>query len=87
MIYCSPAEFNKRINRYENARVAELVDALDLGSSSGDRVGVQLSPLAPAKNQGDLLKNQFLSFLPKAKSKTPYLDKKGRFAKAASQRA
>ena len=29
------------------ARVAELVDALDLGSSSGDRVGVQVSPLAP----------------------------------------
>jgi hypothetical protein len=87
MIYCSPAEFNKRINRYENARVAELVDALDLGSSSGDRVGVQLSPLAPVKNQGDLLKSQFLSFLTKAKSKTPHLGKKGRFAKAASQRA
>jgi trigger factor len=31
------------------ARVAELVDALDLGSSSGDRVGVQVSPLAPFK--------------------------------------
>jgi hypothetical protein len=31
-------------NRY--ARVAELVDALDLGSSSGDRVGVRVSPLA-----------------------------------------
>ena len=30
-----------------DARVAELVDALDLGSSSGDRVGVQVSPLAP----------------------------------------
>ncbi len=30
-----------------NARVAELVDALDLGSSSGDRVGVRVSPLAP----------------------------------------
>jgi hypothetical protein len=29
------------------ARVAELVDALDLGSSSGDRMGVQVSPLAP----------------------------------------
>ncbi|VTR71538.1 hypothetical protein DESC_970029 [Desulfosarcina cetonica] len=27
--------------------MAELVDALDLGSSSGDRVGVQVSPLAP----------------------------------------
>ena len=36
-------------NQYEKsrARVAELVDALDLGSSSGDRVGVQVSPLAP----------------------------------------
>ena len=32
------------------ARVAELVDALDLGSSSGNRVGVQISPLAPVKN-------------------------------------
>ena len=32
---------------YQFARVAELVDALDLGSSSGDRVGVQVSPLAP----------------------------------------
>lgn len=30
------------------ARVAELVDALDLGSSSGDRVGVRVSPLAPS---------------------------------------
>ena len=29
------------------ARVAELVDALDLGSSPGDRMGVQLPPLAP----------------------------------------
>jgi len=28
-----------------------------------------------------------LSFLTKAKSKTPHLGKKGRFAKAASQRA
>ncbi len=27
--------------------MAELADALDLGSSSGDRVGVQISPLAP----------------------------------------
>ena len=27
--------------------MAELVDALDLGSSSGDRMGVQVSPLAP----------------------------------------
>ncbi len=35
-------------NKY--ARVAELVDALDLGSSSGDRVGVQVSPLAPFCN-------------------------------------
>jgi hypothetical protein len=34
----------------QNARVAELADALDLGSSSGDRVGVQISPLAPVKN-------------------------------------
>ena len=34
-----------------DARVAELVDALDLGSSSGDRVGVQVSPLAPIKWQ------------------------------------
>ncbi len=33
-----------------NARVAELVDALDLGSSSGNRVGVQVSPLAPLVN-------------------------------------
>jgi trigger factor len=33
--------------RPDRARVAELVDALDLGSSSGDRVGVQVSPLAP----------------------------------------
>ena len=33
------------------ARVAELVDALDLGSSSGDRVGVQISPLAPEQNR------------------------------------
>ena len=32
------------------ARVAELVDALDLGSSSGDRMGVQVSPLAPHLN-------------------------------------
>jgi hypothetical protein len=27
--------------------VAELADALDLGSSSGNRMGVQVSPLAP----------------------------------------
>ena len=32
---------------FYHARVAELVDALDLGSSSGDRMGVQVSPLAP----------------------------------------
>ncbi len=38
----------------KNARVAELVDALDLGSSSGNRMGVQLSPLAPLKNQRNL---------------------------------
>ena len=31
------------------ARVAELADALDLGSSSGNRVGVQISPFAPVK--------------------------------------
>ena len=31
----------------EYARVAELADALDLGSSSGDGMGVQVSPLAP----------------------------------------
>jgi hypothetical protein len=29
------------------ARVAKLVDALDLGSSSGNRLGVRVSPLAP----------------------------------------
>ena len=34
------------------ARVAELVDALDLGSSSGDRVGVRVSPLAPENSTG-----------------------------------
>ena len=27
--------------------MAELADALDLGSSSGNRMGVQISPLAP----------------------------------------
>ncbi len=32
---------------WERARVAELVDALDLGSSPGNRVGVQIPPLAP----------------------------------------
>ena len=32
---------------FTDARVAELVDALDLGSSSGDRMGVRVSPLAP----------------------------------------
>jgi hypothetical protein len=37
------------------ARVAELVDALDLGSSSGDGVGVQVSPLAPKTTQADRL--------------------------------
>ena len=31
---------------FTHARVAELADALDLGSSSGDRVGVQISPWA-----------------------------------------
>ena len=36
---------------YYQARVAEMVDALDLGSSSGDRVGVQISPLAPTINR------------------------------------
>ena len=29
--------------------MAELVDALDLGSSSGDRVGVQVSPWLPVR--------------------------------------
>ena len=38
----------------QQARVAELVDALDLGSSSGDRVGVQVSPLAPEITQSVL---------------------------------
>ncbi len=33
-----------------SAKVAELVDALDLGSSSGNRVGVQVSPFAPFLN-------------------------------------
>ena len=37
----------QKMIRLTYARVAELVDALDLGSSSGDRVGVQVSPLAP----------------------------------------
>ena len=68
----------------KNARVAELVDALDLGSSSGNRMGVQLSPLAPLKNQGNLWKSRFLS---KADSKISNMGKKGRFAKAAIQRA
>ena len=40
--------YSPTFKRY--ARVAELVDALDLGSSSGDRVGVQVSPLAPFNN-------------------------------------
>ena len=35
--------------RSRYAKVAELVDALDLGSSSGDRVGVQISPFAPLR--------------------------------------
>jgi hypothetical protein len=30
--------------------VAELADALDLGSSSGNGMGVQISPLAPTQN-------------------------------------
>ncbi len=39
---------NKMIQIAEiSARVAKLVDALDLGSSSGDRMGVRVSPLAP----------------------------------------
>ena len=29
------------------ARVAKMVDALDLGSSPGNRMGVQIPPLAP----------------------------------------
>jgi hypothetical protein len=33
-----------------SAKVAELVDALDLGSSSGNRMGVQVSPFAPSLN-------------------------------------
>ena len=33
-----------------DARVAELVDALDLGSSSGNGMGVRVSPLAPNYN-------------------------------------
>ncbi len=32
------------------ARVVELADALDLGSSSGNRMGVQISPFAPTHN-------------------------------------
>ena len=42
-------ECNVKYKKY--ARVAELVDALDLGSSSGNRVGVQLSPFAPRTNK------------------------------------
>ena len=41
--------FRKRTGLFgPQARVAELADALDLGSSSGNRMGVQISPLAPA---------------------------------------
>jgi hypothetical protein len=41
-----------RINAYKgqdfyHARVAELVDALDLGSSPPERIGVQVPSLAP----------------------------------------
>ena len=43
------------------ARVAELVDALDLGSSSGDRMGVQVSPLAPIKNLKLFVKLSYLT--------------------------
>lgn len=32
---------------FTHARVAELVDALDLGSSPPERIGVQLPSLAP----------------------------------------
>ena len=45
----------------EIARVAELVDALDLGSSSGDRMGVQVSPLAPIKNLKLFVKPSYLT--------------------------
>jgi hypothetical protein len=43
---------NQRGNAYKewgfyHARVAELVDALDLGSSPPERIGVQLPSLAP----------------------------------------
>jgi hypothetical protein len=43
------------------ARVAELVDALDLGSSSGDRMGVQVSPLAPITNLKLFVKLSYLA--------------------------
>ena len=35
--------------RFYNARVAELVDALDLGSSPPKRIGVQIPSLAPIR--------------------------------------
>ena len=38
---------SKLINTYHKARVAELVDALDLGSSSRKGVGVRVPSLAP----------------------------------------
>src|SRR5512137_2952759 len=39
---------------FQLARVAELVDALDLGSSSGNRMGVQVSPLAPRRHSATI---------------------------------
>jgi hypothetical protein len=40
---------SRKYLRSRAARVAELADALDLGSSGRKSVGVQLPPLAPAK--------------------------------------
>jgi hypothetical protein len=38
---------------FYHARVAELVDALDLGSSPPERIGVQLPSLAPISGSFD----------------------------------
>ncbi len=50
-----------------SARVAELVDALDLGSSSRKGVGVQVPSLAPVISQSESKSVVMLALLNQAK--------------------
>ena len=52
---------------YYHARVAELVDALDLGSSSRKGVGVRVPSLAPKKGVSNVSTNRSICFTARGK--------------------